>query len=325
MKFSQIALPLMRLTRKDVAFVLDEECEKSFRTLKKKLTKAPVLAIPDLEKRYIIFCDASSKGLGSVLMQGDNVIAYASRQLKTHEENYPTHDLELTAIVFALKIWRHHLYGAQFDLFSDHKSLKYLFDQKDLNMRQRRWMEYLKDFDFDLKYHPRKANVVADALSRKALAQVEVSMHTCGLYEKVQELNLTVTEIGEGIMLQKLEISCDLRSRIVQAQSLDANLQRRIGHPEFSMASDGPILFEGRICVPDDSKLKRLVLEEAHKSNFLIHPSATKMYQDLKKNYWWPGMKTEIAEFVARCLVCQQIKIEHQRPARLLGSLEIPQ
>jgi len=104
MKFSQIALPLTQLTRKDVAFVWDEECEKSFRTLKKKLTKALVLAIPDPEKRYIVFCDASSKGLGSVLMQEDNVIAYASRQLKTHEENYPTHDLELAAIVFVLKI-----------------------------------------------------------------------------------------------------------------------------------------------------------------------------------------------------------------------------
>ena len=151
MKFSQIALPLTRLTRKDVPFESDEECEKSLRTLKKKLTKA------------------SSKGLGSVLMQGDNVIAYASRQLKTHEENYPTHDLQLAAIVFALKVWRHNLYGAQFDLFSDHKSLKYLFDQRDLNMRQRRWMEYLKDFDFELKYHLGKANIVDDALSRKAL------------------------------------------------------------------------------------------------------------------------------------------------------------
>jgi hypothetical protein len=137
MKFSQIALPLTRLTRKDVPFVWDEECEKSFRTLKKKLTQAPVLTIPDLEKRYVVFCDASSKGLGGVLMQENNVIAYTSRQLKPHEENYPTHDLELAAIVFVLKIWRHHLYGAQFELFSDQKSLKYLFDQRDLNMRQR--------------------------------------------------------------------------------------------------------------------------------------------------------------------------------------------
>jgi hypothetical protein len=165
MKFSHIALPLTRLTRKDVPFVWNEECEKSFRTLKKKLTQAPLLTIPDPEKRYTVFCDASSKGLGSVLMQGDNVIAYASRQLKTHEENHATHDLELAAIVFALKVWRHLLYGEQFDLFSDHKSLKFLFDQKDLNMRQMRWMEYLKDFDFDLKYHPGKANVVDDALS----------------------------------------------------------------------------------------------------------------------------------------------------------------
>jgi len=108
-----------------------------------------------------------------------------------------------------MKVWSHHLYGAQFDLFSDHKRLKYLFDQKDLYMRQRRWMEYLKDFDFDLKYHPGKANVVVDALSRKALARAEVSMHTCELYEQVRDLNLTITKIGEGIMLQKLEISCD--------------------------------------------------------------------------------------------------------------------
>jgi len=325
MKFSQIALPLTRLTRKDALFEWDEECEKSFRTLKKKLTKALILAIPDPEKRYIVFCDASSKGLSSVLMQGDNVIAYAPRQLKKHEENYPTHDLELAAIVFALKIWRHHLYGAQFDLFSDHKSLKYLFDQRDLNMRQRRWMEYLKDFDFDLKYHPGKANVVADALSRKALAQAEVMMHTCKLYERVRDLNLEATEVDGSIWLHRLEISCDLRSRIVQAQGMDADLQGRIKRPEFSMAPDGAMLFEGRVCISNDLELKRLILEEAHKSNFSIHPGATKMYQDLKRDYWWPGMKTDVAEFVARCIVCQQVKIEHQRPAGLLEPLEIPQ
>jgi ribonuclease HI len=182
------------------------------------LTKAPVLTIPYPEKRYKLFYDASSKGLGSVLMQGDNVVAYASRQQKPHEENYPTHDLELAAIVFALKDWRHHLYGAQFDLFSDHKSLKYLFDQKELNMRQRRWMEYLKDFDFDLKYHPGKVNVVADALSRKALHKAELMMHRFDLYEKFRDLDLDVTEMGNGILLHKLEITCDLGSRIAYAQ-----------------------------------------------------------------------------------------------------------
>jgi hypothetical protein len=179
-------------------------------------------------------------------MQENNVIAYAARQLKTHEENYPTHDLEL-AVIFALKIWRHHLYGAQFELFSDHKSLKYLFDQRDLNMRQRRWMEYLKDFDFNLKYHPGKANVVADALSRKALAQAEVMVHVCEMYEKVRDLNLEATEDDDGIRLHQLKVSCDLRSRIIQAQGVDSELQKRSGYPEFSRAQDGEILFEGRI------------------------------------------------------------------------------
>src|SRR4051812_48683200 len=108
-------------------------------------------------------------GLGAVLMQDKKVVAYASRQLRIHEKNYPTHDLELAAVVFALKIWRHYLYGARFEVFSDHKSLKYLFDQKELNMRQRRWLEFLKDYDFSLNYHPGKANVVADALSQKSL------------------------------------------------------------------------------------------------------------------------------------------------------------
>ena len=118
-------------------------------------------------KLFEVYYDASHLGLGCVLMQEKKVVAYASRQLKVHERNYPTHDLELAAIVFALKIWRHYLYGAQFCVFSDHKSLKYLFDQKELNMRQRRWMEFLKDYDFELLYHPGQANVVSDALSRK--------------------------------------------------------------------------------------------------------------------------------------------------------------
>ena len=125
-----------------------DRCEESFQELKRRLTSSSVLVIPDVTQPFQVYCDACIQGLGCVLMQDKRAVAYASRQLRVHEKNYPTHDLELAAVVFALKIWRHYLYGVRFEVFSDHKSLKYLFDQKELNMRQRRWMEFLKDYDF---------------------------------------------------------------------------------------------------------------------------------------------------------------------------------
>ena len=115
-----------------------------------------------------MYCDASRAGLGCVLVQSGRVVAYDSRQLNNHEQNYPTHDMELAVVVFALKIWRHYLYGEEFEVYSDHKILKYIFMKRDLNMRQRRWMEFFEDYDFTLHYHHGKANVVADALSRKS-------------------------------------------------------------------------------------------------------------------------------------------------------------
>ena len=126
-----------------------------------------MLALPSGKDGYVVYSDASRQGLGCVLMQDGRVIAYASRQLKKHEQNYPTHDLELAAVVFALKIWRHYLYGVPCQIFTDHKSLQYIFTQKELNLRQRRWLELIKDYDCTIEYHPGKANVVADALSRK--------------------------------------------------------------------------------------------------------------------------------------------------------------
>ena len=146
------------------------ECEQSFQELKKRLTTSPVLILPDVRKDFEIFCDASRQGLGCVLMQERKVVAYASRQLKPHEANYPTHDLELAVVVHALKIWRHYLIGNRCEVFTDHKSLKYIFTQADLNMRQRRWLELIKDYNVGIHYHPGKANVVADALSRRSTA-----------------------------------------------------------------------------------------------------------------------------------------------------------
>src|SRR5687767_13304654 len=167
--FSSISSPLTKLTQKKEKFQWSLDCEKSFQELKDRLTKAPVLTLPEGSDGFVVYCDASKIGLGCVLMQNGKVIAYASRQLKVHERNYPTHDLELAAVVFALKNWRHYLYGIHVDVFTDHKSLQYVFTQKDLNIRQRRRLELLKDYDMSVLYHLGKANVVADPLSRLSM------------------------------------------------------------------------------------------------------------------------------------------------------------
>ncbi|CAA0825701.1 Uncharacterized mitochondrial protein AtMg00860, partial [Striga hermonthica] len=170
--FSKIAQPLTNLTKKAVRFDWSPKCEESFQELKRRLTTVPVLSIPDPTLEFTIYSDASKVGLGCVLMQQGRVVAYASMQLKPHEQNYPTHDLELAAVVHALKIWRHYLYGGKCEIFTDHKSLKYIFTQKELNMRQRRWLELVKDYDCTISYHPGKANVVVDALSRRSYGQL---------------------------------------------------------------------------------------------------------------------------------------------------------
>ncbi|GKC18316.1 putative reverse transcriptase domain-containing protein [Tanacetum coccineum] len=146
-------------TPKNKKYIWGKDQETAFQLLKQKLCEAPILALPDGNDNFVVYCDASHQGLGAVLMQREKVIAYASRQLKPNKENYTTHDLELGAVVFALKIWRHYLYGTKCSVFTDHKSLQHILDQKELNMRQRHWLELLADYDCEIRYHPRKANV----------------------------------------------------------------------------------------------------------------------------------------------------------------------
>ena len=214
--FSRIVAP--RLIRKEVKFDWDDRCEEAFQELKMRLTSAPILIVPDRGQGYTVYCDASSAGLGCVLMQSERVVAYGSRQLKNHEQNYPTHDMELAVVVFALKIWRHYLYGEEFEVYSDHKSLKNIFMQRDLNMRQRRWMEILEDYDYTLHYHPGKVNVVDDALIRKSRgALASIASREWWMLETVGQFGLQYIEQTQGT-LGSLVATPSLFSRVIESQ-----------------------------------------------------------------------------------------------------------
>jgi hypothetical protein len=256
-------------------------------------------------------------------MQNEKVIAYASRLLKPHEQNYRTHDLELAAIVHALKIWRHYLIGNKCHIFTDHKILKYIFTQPDLNLCQRRWLELIKDYDLEIHYHPGKANVVADALSRKPFGIKGTNFLEDWKKESAQ-LNACLGDSGS------LEVKPNLEDLICKAQRLDAETTRLMERarkeqlPDLRADEQGVLWFKNRLCVLVGEARKTL-LNEAHNSAYSIHPGTTKMYLDLKARYWWKGMKKEIAQYVARCDTCQRTKAEHQKPAGLLQPLPIPE
>ncbi|KAI3681151.1 hypothetical protein L6452_35935 [Arctium lappa] len=245
--------------------------EKAFRTLQKKLCEAPILSLPEGSEDFVVYSDTSKMGLGCVLMQRGKVIAYASRQLKIHEKNYPTHDLELAEVVFALKLWRHYLYGTKCTLYMDHKT-----------------------------------NVVADALSRKdysgsmrdTLSRIKL---VSSLFERIKESQI------EALLEENLKDKVMTKQRLLLIED-----------------SRGVMLFNGRVWVPKVGGNPELLLEDAHKSKYSIHPGSTKMYRDLKLHYSWPVMKLDVARYVERCVTCLQVKAEHQRPYRSLQSLEIP-
>ncbi|GJZ52953.1 putative reverse transcriptase domain-containing protein [Tanacetum coccineum] len=210
-----------------------------------------------------------------------------------------THDLELGAVVFALKMWRHYLYGMKYVVFTDHKSLQHILDQKELNMRQRRWLELLSDYDCELRYHPGKVNVVADALSRKSRPKplgVRALVMTIGL-------NLPVHILNAQVEARKEE-----NYGIEDLCGMIKNLEPRVG----------TLCLKNRSWLPCFGDLRALIMHESHKSKYPIHPGSDKMYQDFKKLYWWPNMKSEIATYVSKCMTCAKVKAGYQKPSGLL-------
>ena len=302
--FSMIATPMTRLLQKNVRFKWSEKCQASFEKLKSFLIEALVLIQSTYGKEYVIFSDASLNGFGCVLMQEGKVVAYASRQLNPHEKNYPTHDLELAAIMFTLKIWRHYLYGEKCFIYTNHKSLKYLPSQRELNLRQCRWMELIKDYDCVIDYHPKQANVVADALSRKSV-------------QTLRALNAHLSLSDDSVIVAELITKLDLLNRVLEAQKNDEKIAVIVNHnrvgkeTEFTAKENEFLYYRDRVCVPNDDELKKSIFKEAHNGSFSLHPSSTKIYQDLKTSYWWSGMKRDVSEFVTKCMVCQKVKAKH--------------
>ncbi|GKD95582.1 hypothetical protein Tco_1379479 [Tanacetum coccineum] len=244
-------------TEKNKKYVWGAEQEEAFQLLKSKLCDAPILSLPDGVEDFMVYCDASNQGLGCVLMQRNKVIAYASRQLKIHEKNYTTHDLELGAVVFALKIC--------------------------------------------------KANVVADALSRKERAKPK----------RARAMSMTIQSGVKGKILAAQHEAMDPEN--LGAKKLYSLVQ------QMEKKEDGSLYFMDRICVPLIGGVRLVIMDEAHKSRYSVHPGADKMYYDLRDMYWWPGMKKDIATYVSECLTCAKVKAEHQRPSGLLQQPEIPE
>ncbi|GJS27264.1 putative reverse transcriptase domain-containing protein [Tanacetum coccineum] len=229
---------------------------------------APILALPEGSEKFVVYCDASHKGLGAVLMKKEKVIAYASRQLKVHEKNYTTHNLELGAVVFALKMWRHYLYGIKYVVFTDHKSLQHILDQKELNMRQQRWLELLSDYDCEMRYHLGKANVVADGLSRK---------------ERNKPLRVRALVMTIGLNLPKQILSAQSEAR-KEENFINKDLHGMIN--KLEPRADRTLCLNNQSWVPCFGDLRALIMHESHKSKYSIHPGSDKMYQDLRRLYW---------------------------------------
>jgi len=280
--FSTLASPLNELVKKDVSFNWGEKQEYAFQQLKENLTNAPILALPNFSKTFELECDASGVGIGAVLLQGGHPIAYFSEKLHGASLNYPTYDKELYALVRALQTWEHYLVSKEFVIHSDHESLKYLKGQHKLNKRHAKWMEFLEQFPYVIKYKKGKSNVVADALSRrhtlfsKLGAQILGFDHIPEMYNQDSEFSSTYAECME--------------------------------RPQGGFyVNEGYLFKEGKICIPQGSQ-RKLLVQETHEGGLMGHFGVEKTLGLLKEKFFWPHMRKDVQRHCNRCISCLQSK-----------------
>jgi hypothetical protein len=304
--FSKISHPITSLQIKGVNFQWTLDCEKSFQHLKQLLTSAPILRITEPNEDFIICTDACKEGLGGVLSQNGFVICYESIKLKEHERHYATHDLELATIVHALRKWTHYLMGKRFELRTYHNGLKCLFDQPTLNARQTRCLEFLSEYDFDIKNIKGKENKVVDALNRRVheLHATTISMYQSDLKDKIIEA-----------------AKSDLQYKELVAKLQQGILQKKI--EEYKLDNDEILMYRGIVYVPNSRELKNMILREIHNVPYVGNPVYHKTIAAVKSQYYWPSMKKEVVDFIVRCLECQKVKVEHRHPTSFLQPLPI--
>ena len=299
--YSAIASPLTDLLKKNRTWQWTQECQSAFEKLKQAVSQEPVVSLPDYSKSFEVHTDASDFAIGGVLMQEGHPIAYESRKLNERERRYTVQEKEMTAIIHCLRTWRHYLLGSKFVVMTDNVATSYFQTQKKLSPKQARWQDFLAEFDYCLQYKPGKANVVADALSRKAeLASISLSTPRSDLLDRIKE----------GM----------------QQDPLAKNLAKLAseGKTRRFWLDDGMLLTSGnRIFVPKWGSLRKEIIKECHDTKWAGHPGMTRTLALVQNNYYWPRMQDDVEAYVRTCLVCQQDKVEQQHPAGLREPLPI--
>lgn len=320
-KFAHRAAPLTDLLRKDQDFQWAESQEQAFQDLKQALVAAPVLRVADPKLDFILHTDASGFAVGAVLSQEDGrglrPVAFASRKLNSAEQNYAVHELELLAIMHALRTWRHYLLGTRTRVVTDHLSLKYLQTQPTLSRRQARWLETLQEFDLEITYQAGSTNVVADALSRRPDLQIN-AVSTITLKDELRtkiiegyQKDPTFREIYESLTQPEHSAPTHLKSTIHKYQVVQGLL--------YLVHQD-----QQRLCLPDHTTLRLEMLREHHDTRITGHFGFEKTYDTMHRQFYWPNMARTIRDYIHSCDVCQRTKSDHRAPAGLLQPLPIP-